>query len=60
VVESYIDQAIALREHAGDMELQRIALHEDARGWGCDWHPSAATHAAMAERLVPALEDALR
>jgi lysophospholipase L1-like esterase len=60
VVESYIDQAIALREHAGDMELQRIALHEDARGWGCDWHPSAATHAAIAERLVPALEDALR
>lgn len=60
VAEAYIDQALALRVHAGDASLRRIELHEDARGWGCDWHPSAATHAAMAERLVPALEDALR
>jgi lysophospholipase L1-like esterase len=60
VVEAYIDQAIALRQHAGDQALRRIDLHEEPRGWGCDWHPSAATHAAMAERLVPILEDALR
>lgn len=60
VVETYIDQALALRRHAGDASLRRIDLHEEPRGWGCDWHPSAATHAAMAERLVPALEDALR
>lgn len=60
VVEAYIDQAIALAQHAGDAALQRIDLHEEPRGWGCDWHPSAATHAAMAERLVPILEEALR
>lgn len=60
VVEAYIDQAIALRQHAGDVELQRISLHEEPQGWGCDWHPSAKTHAAMAERLVPALAAALR
>lgn len=60
VVEAYIDQAIALRGHAGDRALRRIDLHEPPQGWGCDWHPSAKTHAAMAERLVPALEQALR
>jgi lysophospholipase L1-like esterase len=59
-VEAYIDQAIALRRHASDEGLQRIDLHEDPQGWGCDWHPSAATHAAMAARLTPWLEDALR
>lgn len=59
VVETYIEQALALRRHAGDVDVRRIALHEEPQGWGCDWHPSAATHAAMAERLIPALEDAL-
>jgi lysophospholipase L1-like esterase len=60
VVEAYIDQAIALRQHAGDDALRRIDLHEEPQGWGCDWHPSAATHAAMAERLIPVLEEVLR
>ena len=60
VVEAYIEQALALRRHAGDANARRIELHEEAQGWGCDWHPSAKTHAAMAERLVPALEEALR
>jgi lysophospholipase L1-like esterase len=60
VVEAYIEQALALRRHAGDANARRIDLHEEPHGWGCDWHPSAATHAAMAERLIPALEEALR
>ncbi len=60
LVEAYIDQALALRRYAGDVELERIDLHEEARGWGCDWHPSAATHAAMAERLIPWLNESLR
>ncbi len=60
VAESYIDQAIAQRRHAGDADVRRIELHVDAQGYGCDWHPSAATHEAMAERLVLALQDALR
>jgi lysophospholipase L1-like esterase len=60
VVDTYIDRAIALRHQAGDVEIQRIDLHEEPHGWGCDWHPSAATHAAMAERLTPWLKDALR
>lgn len=60
VVEAYIEQALALRSHAGDVNVRRIDLHEEPQGWGCDWHPSAATHAAMAERLIPELEEALR
>jgi lysophospholipase L1-like esterase len=60
VVEAHIEQALALRRNAGDANVRRIELHEEPRGWGCDWHPSAATHAAMAERLIPALEEALR
>lgn len=60
LVEAYIDQAIAARQHAGDMDIERIDLHEEPQGWGCDWHPSAATHAAMAERLTPRLVEALR
>lgn len=60
VVEIYIDQAIELRQRAGDAGLRRIDLHVRARGWGCDWHPSAATHAVMAERLEPELRRALR
>jgi lysophospholipase L1-like esterase len=60
VVEAHIEQALALRRDAGDANVRRIDLHEEPRGWGCDWHPSAATHAAMAERLIPALEEALR
>ncbi len=59
-VEGYIDEAIARRRAAGDEGLERIELHVDPIGWGCDWHPSAATHAAMAERLVPALRRALK
>jgi len=60
VAESYIDQAIALRQQAGDGGISRIDLHVDAEGHGCDWHPSAATHEAMAERLEPLLREALR
>ena len=60
VVEATIDQAIALRRAAGDGWIRRIDLHEEPRGWGCDWHPSVATHEAMAARLQPWLEDALQ
>lgn len=60
VVEAYIDQAIALRWAAGDPDVRRIDLYEDPQGWGCDWHPSVDTHEAMAARLLPWLEHALR
>lgn len=59
-VESYLDQAIALRWAAGDRDVQRIDLWEEPRGWGCDSHPSIATHEAMASRLRPWLDAALQ
>lgn len=58
-VEGYIDQAIAERAAAGDTNVARIDLSVAADGWGCDWHPSVATHQAMASRLVEVLHDEL-
>jgi len=59
IAEGYIDQAIARRREAGDLGVRRIELHVAPQGFGCDWHPSAATHEAMAARLVPHLRRAL-
>jgi len=58
-VEGYIDEAIAERAVAGDSGVSRIDLSVAADGWGCDWHPSVATHQAMAARLVSVLHDEL-
>ncbi|MCA9709800.1 MAG: hypothetical protein KDK70_28430, partial [Myxococcales bacterium] len=60
VVEVYVEQALAQRRRAGDEALRWIDLQVDAEGWGCDWHPSAATHEAMARRLEPELRRALQ
>lgn len=59
LVQGYIDQAIAERAAAGDDRVSRIDLSTAADGWGCDWHPSAATHQAMAELLIDVLHDQL-
>jgi len=57
---SGIDAAIAERAAEGDTRIARVDISVPAEGFGCDWHPSLPTHAAMAERLIPLLEDAYR
>jgi lysophospholipase L1-like esterase len=56
---SYIESAIANRTGAGDARVMWIDLRTDAIGWGCDYHPSVATHRAMADLLVPILRTQL-
>jgi hypothetical protein len=56
---AYIASAIASRAGAGDTRVRWIDLGAEPIGWGCDYHPSVATHRAMADRLVPILREAL-
>jgi lysophospholipase L1-like esterase len=53
--EAGIRRAISGRTTAGDRRVAFVDLSVDPIGWGCDWHPSAATHEAMAARLVDIL-----
>jgi lysophospholipase L1-like esterase len=54
-----IQDAIDARAASGDSNVKRIDLDVDAIGWGCDWHPSIATHEAMAALLVSSLRSEL-
>jgi lysophospholipase L1-like esterase len=60
-VRSYIDNAVHTRVAAGDHRVGTFQLQTEdgSNGYGCDWHPSVATHAQMADTLVAALQDAL-
>lgn len=58
-VMGYIDQAVVARAAAGDVNVRSIDLYVDAVGWGCDWHPSIATHELMGGKLADALRDEL-
>lgn len=51
---TYVEGAIAQRAAAGDMKLTLLDIeeHTDADGYGCGYHPSVATQAKMAARLV--------
>ncbi len=57
--DAYVQKAVDQRVAAGDKHVKRIDISVDAIGLGCDWHPSAATHAAMGARLVTVLHDEL-
>jgi lysophospholipase L1-like esterase len=50
----YIDQAIVGRHEAGDRKITLLDLGEQdpADGLGCGYHPSVATQAKMAAKLV--------
>ena len=55
-------QAIAdARDAAGDHRVSVVdfAAQDGSLGYGCDWHPSAATHQQMADHLVPVLQGLL-
>ena len=53
---TYLDSAIAQRAAAGDTLVERIDLSVPTEGWGCDWHPSIATHESMAQALIAILQ----
>ena len=53
----YIENVVQARIAQGDTKVTSFVLPAtDANdGFGCDWHPSLATHERMAEALVAAL-----
>ncbi|MFW5740170.1 MAG: SGNH/GDSL hydrolase family protein, partial [Myxococcota bacterium] len=53
---AYVQSAVSQRNTAGDDDVIWIDLRVEPVGWGCDWHPSVATHEAMAEKLIASLE----
>lgn len=59
MVEGYIQSAIDMRAAAGDTNLTTANVNVDPIGWGCDYHPSVATHEAMGELLADELALAL-
>ena len=57
-----IESAVASRTAAGDTAVQTFELAEiepAVDGYGCDYHPSPATHEIMADALTSALRAAL-
>jgi hypothetical protein len=52
-----IKQAMERRRRQGDLHLAFLEFPQqtDADGYGCDWHPSLAKHAHMADELVALL-----
>jgi lysophospholipase L1-like esterase len=55
MVEGYIQSAMDMRAAAGDTNIARANINIDQIGWGCDYHPSVATHAVMGELLADEL-----
>jgi lysophospholipase L1-like esterase len=52
---SGIAAAVQARNDAGDQQVQAWELNIANDAPGCDWHPSVATHQAMADALVAKL-----
>jgi lysophospholipase L1-like esterase len=54
---SYIESAVETRVMAGDAQVRTFDLLpvDPADGYGCDWHPSLATHQVMADTLTATL-----
>jgi hypothetical protein len=52
---------IASAHASGDMKVQYLDFGQQniTLGTGCDYHPNATEHQAMADRLVAALRAAL-
>lgn len=63
-VQGAIQSVITTRASAGDTALTLVSFptqdcKSDGSGCGCDYHPSPATHAAMAQVLESAMKTAL-
>jgi lysophospholipase L1-like esterase len=60
-VRSSIANVVKARNDAGDAKVGSFQIEPQAAedGYGCDWHPSLATHAKIASVLESALKSAL-
>lgn len=60
-VRSYIENVVKALKNAGDTKVGtfEITPQQQADGYGCDWHPSCATHQKVADALETALKKAL-
>lgn len=56
---AYIEKAVGQRKSAGDTKVVAVTLSFTQDGWGCDWHPSAKTHASMGAALTAELKQLL-
>jgi hypothetical protein len=54
---AYINEVVSAMNGAGDgrVALLEFAPQDGSTGYGCDWHPSAATQARMGTRLTAEL-----
>lgn len=54
LLRGYVEGAIAARAAAGDTDVTLVDVDEqkEADGYGCDYHPSAATQKAIAAKVV--------
>jgi len=53
--QAYVEKAVQARKSAGDSAIEAWAMSVTQDGWGCDWHPSSATHANMGAALTQKL-----
>jgi lysophospholipase L1-like esterase len=51
----YIQSAVQERATAGDTKVKYVDLTLSSVTYGCDWHPSIASHEAMAQKLEAGL-----
>ncbi len=51
-----IEAAVGRRTGSGDANVEAFAMSFTQTGWGCDYHPSAATHASMGDALTAKLK----
>jgi lysophospholipase L1-like esterase len=60
-VRTYIGNAVQSLNRSGDTKVGVFELkpQEGADGYGCDWHPSRATHQKLAAQLSDALKASL-
>ena len=54
-----IEAAVATRQNQGDLQVKTWEMNISNDAPGCDWHPSLATHEAMATALVSELRENL-
>jgi hypothetical protein len=57
--ESSIAKAVAARRARGDQRVEAYRMTTVNENPGCDWHPSVATHARIAEELKQPVQKAL-
>ena len=53
-----VAQVIADRQAAGDNDVHYVVFSPQTSPYGEDWHPTVATHEAMANELVGVIREA--